>query len=370
MKIALLGDIAFFGKYSIENKSIFEYFRDASELLKNYDCVIGNLETPFCNTSKPFGYKSAHIKAEPENIEILKYLNVGIVNLSNNHILDYGIKGYEKTKKVLSDNGIEFFGIDNKQYRVEKNGQKIALSGFCCYSTNALGYYNHKTKKGVNVLNAFDIEKLLLKNSEEGYFNIVSIHAGQEHVNYPNYDHVEMARLFSDKVPYIYYGHHPHVLQGIEEENESLIAYSIGNFCFDDVYTDKSTKPLIEQTKENKSSMILSVEIEDNKIVKYNTIPIYLGDSKMEIQSNDEIQNKISDFSNYLSLPKEKYIMQRNIELNSFVEGRKNHRDFNWYIKRINYRSISLIINSILNKRKYKQAVKNYLEYYKSIEKH
>ena len=91
MKIALLGDIAFFGRFSIENnKDVYQYFEKVSEYLSSFDYVIGNLETPMCNIERPVGAKSAHIKSSPENANLLKYLGICAVNLANNHIFDFG----------------------------------------------------------------------------------------------------------------------------------------------------------------------------------------------------------------------------------------------------------------------------------------
>lgn len=256
MKIALLGDIAFYGKYSTANRNIYEYFSDVANILKEFDHVIGNLETPLIKSNfSPYGSKSAHIFSEEENVQLLKYLNIDIVNLANNHIFDYGILGYVNTKRILDANNISYFGIDNKQLKIEGYDSKIALCGYCCYSTNSLGYYDKKKQIGVNILDAFSVEEALIENYNQGYMNITSFHVGQEHINYPNYDHIEMARKLAQKVPYVYYGHHPHVIQGIEEIENSLLAYSLGNFCFDDVYTSKSYKPLIKQQKRIRSHL-------------------------------------------------------------------------------------------------------------------
>lgn len=48
MKIALLGDIALFGKYDVnKNSDVYVYFEEVAKLLGKFDCVIGNLETSF-----------------------------------------------------------------------------------------------------------------------------------------------------------------------------------------------------------------------------------------------------------------------------------------------------------------------------------
>ena len=63
MKIALLGDIGFFGKYSVlRGRESFDYFSDIAEYLSSFDHVVGNLETPLCGGLSRKGQKYAKIK--------------------------------------------------------------------------------------------------------------------------------------------------------------------------------------------------------------------------------------------------------------------------------------------------------------------
>jgi poly-gamma-glutamate synthesis protein (capsule biosynthesis protein) len=361
MKIALLGDIAFFGKFSLtENKELYTYFKDVSELLKKYDHVIGNLETPFTKEKVSYGNKSAHIHSSPENINLLKYLNIGIVNLANNHIYDFGKEGYDLTKQILKENKIDFFGIEDDQFILEDEENKIVFNGVCCYSTNPIGI-NSKSLKGINSLNIPILESKIINNHNNGYYNIVSVHCGQEHVNFPNFDHIQLARKIASDTPFIFYGHHPHVAQGLEEFENGLIAYSLGNFCFDDVYTSKSKEPLIKQTLNNKESFILEIEFKNNKLINHKIIPIFLGDQKMEIGSLT-ILKKIESYSNKLKdLNKVEYIDQRQKYINSFIQNRKNLRDLNWYVKRLNFKSIRLMLDVRSNSKNYFNSVKKHL---------
>lgn len=360
MKIALLGDIAFFGKFSIkENKNLESYFKDVSKLLNKYDLVIGNLETPFVKNEKPFGYKSAYIKSEIENVSLLKYLNVSVVNLANNHIYDYGASSYELTKKVLTEHDIKFFGLENKELLLNYSENTISLNGYCCYSTNPMGM-QPPLKKGINELNYPLVAEQLKKNTAKDIFNILSFHIGQEHVNYPNYDHIELGRKLSEIGPYVFYGHHPHVAQGVEKVNDSLLAYSLGNFCFDDVYTSKSDKPLIKQSENNKESFILELTVEDNKLLDYKIIPIYIGDTKMEVGDSD-ILTKINEYSDELVSDKEKYKDSRKNLLDVYINSRKTMRDLNWYVKRLNHRSFFLILSARKNAKKYYTTLKQFL---------
>ena len=356
MKIALIGDIALYGKFSTSNKEIFNYLYSIKKVLSECDYVIGNLETPFADKRmRPYGHKSAHIKAKPDNIKILKYLGVNAVCLANNHTFDYGEVSFELTKQILKDNNIEYFGINsNKEVIKDIENNKIVLCGYCCYSTNPQGCGNN----GINEYNYAVVTERLKEYYNNGYNVIMSVHAGQEHINYPNPDHVKIARLLANNAPFVYYGHHPHVLQGFEEYNSSLIYYSLGNFCFDDVYTNKSKEPLIKMSDNNKSSMIVILEYNDNRLISHKEIPIY--DAQLIEEKCIVISKQISLYCDKLSKIDEEYQIMRNTILNEYISSRKSMRDMQWYLKRINYSSIRQIINAkLLLLRRVKKYLKN-----------
>ena len=360
IKVALLGDIAFFGKHCVNNnKDIYAYFRSVKEQLSQYDYVIGNLETPFIKKgAKTYGSKSAYIGADFENVKLLKYLGVGIVNLSNNHIFDFGKSSFKDTLQLLEENKIQYFGTyDQPDLVIEKEGNKIYLNGYCCYSTNPLGL----GKNGINVYNFLDVKKQLEDNSKNGINSIFSIHAGQEHVNYPNYDHLYLARELAKVSPYVYYGHHPHVLQGIEVKQNAIIAHSLGNFCFDDVYTEMSKEPLIKQTDNNKSSIILEIHYENNKIVGHHAVPIFLADNEIVV-GKEGIINDLQQYSDYLKTEKSEYVSYRNGLFANYIVERKNMRNFNWYIKRLRFKSVKMILNSRKNSKNYIENVKSFVK--------
>ena len=94
MKIALLGDIALFGCFSVnENKNLKQHLKEISDYLAGFDLVIGNYETPFSVKQKKSGAKSAYICSDVENVEVLKWLHINAVNLANNHVFDCGDEG-------------------------------------------------------------------------------------------------------------------------------------------------------------------------------------------------------------------------------------------------------------------------------------
>jgi poly-gamma-glutamate synthesis protein (capsule biosynthesis protein) len=357
MKIALLGDIAFFGRYSLQNNvDLYEYFKDVKQILELADIVVGNLESPFVTSQKKYGAKSAHICSSIKNVELLNFLNISIVNLANNHSFDYGRKSFDLTKEILETNNIDYFGVEGKQTKIEVSENKIALSGFCCYSTNPLGIRENI----INELNIPAIRETMRLNSQNGYYNILSIHTGEEHVNYPNYNNIKMARILSEEFPYVYYGHHPHVIQGIEDINNSLLLYSLGNFCFDDVYSSNSSTPLIKQSENNKRGLIVILDFNKNNLSKYEFYPIYMDKDKMIV---NEIHSfpQLKDYSSILSLPEDKYSKIRESILTAYITDRKKQRNLKWYLKRMNFNSFKMIVNSYKNSKKYHDTLIKYL---------
>lgn len=354
MKIALLGDVALFGINTLANKEYRNKFRVIKMALSNYDYVIANLETPLTTYNGTVGGKSAYIKGAPKDVEILKYLGITHVSLANNHMFDYKQEGINDTINVLDKHKIEWFGIKGKTIDIVDNTNRLRLHGYCCYSTNAKGLSTI-----IDVLDPFKIEKDIEHDLKERYLPILSCHWGQEHIHYPNYDHVKVSRKLSKKGKVIIVGHHPHVLQGIETINEALVAYSLGNFCFDDVYTSKSSKPLIKLSDANKESVILGLEIKDNIIIN-REIETFTFD-KIQYASNPKIKHKIEIWSRFLDTEEADYIKIRDKELDSYLNERKKQRDIEWYFKRLNLESAKIILSGKYNSKRYKSLVKKYI---------
>ncbi len=356
MKIALLGDIAIFGCHCLsKNKSFKNYFDKVKKHLSDFDIVIGNLEAPFVkNESSVFG-KSATVKSHPINVELLNYLGITHVNLANNHIGDFGIKGYKRTIDLLSINKIEWFGTENKQIDLEIDNEKISLLGFCSYNTNPSAI-RFKSKTGLNYLDARKVYENVKRNFKNGFLSIVAIHSGQEHVHMPSSEEVKFARKIAQDFNYIYYGHHPHVIQGFEEIKGSALFYSLGNFIFDDVFTPRDTyKPLIKLSRHNKTGIIGEVEIQNNKIIKCNSTPIYMSDESMKI--DDEIDDV--DLDAYNSILKDagskEYDQKRANTIQDFLNSRRQMRDFKWYLRRLNLNSIGILLKAKQNLRLYQK---------------
>lgn len=351
MKIALLGDIALFGTNTVENSNWREKFAPVKAILGECDYVIGNLESPLTTYDCAIGGKSAYLKGSPDDVEILKYIGITHVTLANNHMYDYCQRGLEDTLKVLDDNGIVWYGVKGKQARIMTPEREVALLGYCCYSTNG---------KGMGIVNILDPEQIEKELDGVGdAYPIVSLHWGQEHVHYPNYDHIEVARKLCANRSITIHGHHPHAIQGIEGVGNSVVAYSLGNFCFDDVYTKKSKAPLIKLSRDNQESFVMVMDFDESKPI-YHIVPFsFEGGMYREDRT---IEERLNSWSAALEIDKEEYKTKRQVDLERYLTKRKSSRTIEWYLRRMNVESVKMIIASSQNSKKYAKLIKKYIQ--------
>ncbi|MCH7780840.1 MAG: CapA family protein [Acidobacteria bacterium] len=100
---------------------------------------------------------------------------------------------------------------------------------------------------------------------------VVSLHSGKEYADEPNAAQVELSHAAIDAGALLVIGHHPHTLQGLEEYNGGLIAYSLGNFVFDlDAGDLESLGPRAFET------VVLYVTLTEDEIVGVRMEPVFI----------------------------------------------------------------------------------------------
>lgn len=196
------------------------FLGDTKDIFEHDDLTILNLETTFTNADESYRVKKAfNFKAPPETVDVLTTSSVEVVNLANNHMYDYGEKGYNDTMSVLKNANIGYYGYDN-YYVFEKNGVKIGMAGFYCAESTAAECKN-KTLTAINALKAKNVDSI-----------IMTYHWGIELDLSQNTDQEEVAHYAIDNGADLVLGHHPHNVQGIELYKDKYIVYSLGNWTF------------------------------------------------------------------------------------------------------------------------------------------
>ncbi len=260
--LAGIGDIAL-------SKPIGEDLSEALDVLRRADVAIGNLEAPFTAGGEAAD-KWVTLRQDPALVE--EYVKIGfkVLNIANNHMLDYGLEGLLTTIETLRRRGIEHIGgglnIDEAlRYKtIEKNGIKLAFIG--CASTLPGASIAGKTKPGLAPLRVRttyyiepemekeqpgtppviftvavkdDIDRLvdvILDARAEAEHVVVSIHWGLAYQESILEYQPQAARAFVDAGARLVLGHHPHRIQGVEKYRDGFIFYSLGDFFLDTPY--------------------------------------------------------------------------------------------------------------------------------------
>lgn len=270
----------------------FEYVID---ILCDADLRFMNLETVLTEEKEPVAQKWIHIRTEPSAIRFLHELDIDVVNVAHNHILDYGVGGFNDTLDCLAKAGISPIGVGKSLDSMvqpaifDRNGFKIAFVGFM--------YPIFDPSKEIfiaDISNPDETFQVIRDLRESCDLLIVSLHWGAEHVIHPSPEQIEFAHRLIDNGTHLVIGHHSHCVQGVERYKNGLIAYSLGNFNF--------WQPDVETEWFNRLSVILRVELARLGVLDYELIPVWIDESYLPaVIQDEETKYRADDYFQRLS---------------------------------------------------------------------
>lgn len=211
-------------------------FSLVKEQISRADIAIGNLEVTLAG--KPYrGYPN--FSAPDEYLQAIKDAGFDVLLTANNHCLDRGKKGMERTICMLDSLHIPYAGTyrnatERRQrypFFINKNGFRIAILNYT-YGTNGIKV------TPPNIVNFIDKDiirqDIRSAQARQPDAIIACMHWGEEYKSLPNREQRELADwLFKQGVTHII-GSHPHVIQPMELRTEGtrqhIVVYSLGNF--------------------------------------------------------------------------------------------------------------------------------------------
>ncbi len=224
----------------------FRYVRD---YVKSADLAILTLEVPL--DGKPYsGYPQ--FSAPDALAACAKEAGFDIMTTANNHCMDRGRHGLERTLRALDSMDIPHLGtyLDRKQHddehplMVTVNGMRLALLTYT-YGTNGIPVAEPNV---VNLIDTAEMERDLRVARQRGAdFIITLIHWGIEYAVKANAEQEETARWLLAHGSDAVIGGHPHVVQNFtldavpdNNRHPEIVVYSMGNLVSNqrDVNTD------------------------------------------------------------------------------------------------------------------------------------
>jgi poly-gamma-glutamate capsule biosynthesis protein CapA/YwtB (metallophosphatase superfamily) len=238
----------------------FNYpFLKTRDFLKTGDIVFANLESPI--TEGPVvktGEMSFH--ADPGVEQALADAGFNIVSLANNHTPNYSQKGLLDTFDLLSKAGIKYVGAGKdtmdaaKPVFMEKNGIKLAFLAYNDSDVVPSSYAASESRAGTNFMDITKMKQAVIEAQKQADLVIVSMHSGTEY-SVPNQRQISFAHAAIDAGADLIIGHHPHVLQRVEQYKDKYILYSLGNFVFDQMFSLETRQSVIVKMKLSKEGV-------------------------------------------------------------------------------------------------------------------
>lgn len=299
LNITLVGDL-FLGNWIekyIQKDPSYPYLHIAS-ILEQSDLLIGNLEAPLSLKGEVYVAKTYTLHCHPQTVQVLKAGGFDAVTLANNHIMDFGPSALMETIAVLTEHNIKYAGTgaDIKQARtpayLEKCGFKIALLAY--NNTLPLEFNASDSTPGTAPGRWEYIETDIKKAKAAADIVIVSFHWSAELLKEPKPYQRSLARLSIDSGADLVFGHHPHVIQGIEIYKNRVIAYSLGNFIFSS-YSKKVKDSIILQVRMTKDGpqavTIFPINVNNHQVV-FRPKPLSGADATVALEELSALSSK------------------------------------------------------------------------------
>ncbi len=227
--VCILGD-AMMHSGQISRAHFDESFKHTSPYLKKADVVIVNMEETFAG--EPYsGYPC--FSAPDAYARALSDAGANVFLMANNHILDKGEAGLERTidlyGRMADEDGLMYTGIDGKVLYLRANNILLGIVN-ATYGTNAGG----PSADRINRLTDRDLIKSMMTEAAQRADIVLALpHWGEEYVLTHNASQAGYARTFAELGADAVIGAHPHVVQDCENlkmQGKTVpVVYSLGN---------------------------------------------------------------------------------------------------------------------------------------------
>lgn len=272
-------------------------FKLIAPVVNGADITYGDLECPLTNRYE-VPYSGMDFVAPAKTIAGIKMLGLDVVTLANNHSTNFGRPALTDTIKLLETNKIAYAGGGNnydeahRPALAEAGGTRFA---FLSYNGIKGSLDASAVEPGVAWINILPwypdseqdfetVEADIREARKQADFVVVGIHWSKEYEYHPNSSMVTLARRACDAGADMVIGQHPHSIQSLESYKGKLIAYSLGNFIFDQRFS--------EQVRQG---VVMKCELRKNVVVSVEFVPYRINNACQTVPLNGSSGQKVLD---------------------------------------------------------------------------
>ncbi len=231
-----------------------------SYVLANFEASIPSEHQPTPNNTFKFSVNSVFLK---------NFREAGFTHLSlaNNHSFDHGLPGYNNTVTTLWDNNFVPFG----------HPTVLSTSSITFLSVDNKVISLIAIHTLFNNPDPIQLKQIIDYASLNSDIQIAYIHWGNEYSLVHSIEQRKLAKELSSYGTDLIVGHHPHVVQDIELIDKTIVFYSLGNYIFDQYFSDSV-----------QNGLVLDINLEDSLSIKL--LPVTSIDSKNQPKYMSELE--------------------------------------------------------------------------------
>lgn len=257
-------------------------FGDVRSVSTGADAFLINLECALTAAETAIRKYGPNLKAAPECAQALRGFGVTDAGLANNHIYDYGRKGYFDTLRALEEAGIRYTGVGmNAQCARKKH--TIALNGksICLIAVGDREYsYALANREGIRVFDPIDTIEDVRDARNDSDFIIVTYHGGSEQCRYPSPRVRKLCQAMVRAGADLVLCQHSHCIGVMEKYEGKMILYGQGNFYFN-----------LAEEEDNphwKNGLLLEIDMDSNMTPAYRFYPVKTTDTGIALCHGEE----------------------------------------------------------------------------------
>jgi D-alanyl-D-alanine carboxypeptidase len=268
----------------------YRFMFENAGFLREADILFGNLEGPISDVGTDLGNLYS-FRMSPAVMPALRDVGFNVLSVANNHMGDWGVEAFTDTLTRLANNRIISPGGGlskaeaEKPQVITKHGVKFGFLAFTDVGPAWLAA--GKNKPGILLANDPKLPEIITKAAKEVDVLVVSYHFGEEYQQEPNQRQINLGRLAINSGAKVVAGHHPHVVQKVERYGGGVIAYSLGNFIFDQGFSEETMRGLALEIKFKGKEII---EINERKTVQNQlfqpSLELPNGQSSVDLKNN------------------------------------------------------------------------------------
>ncbi|MFH1244419.1 MAG: CapA family protein, partial [bacterium] len=225
-------------------------FIQVGKIMQESDLTYINLESPLI-ANCPVTAVGMKFCGSAQNITGLVWAGVDVASLANNHATNYGSTGLDETVQILQKNGIAVTGVGSPAV-VTKNTISVSFVSFD------------------DVSRSVALKELIKQIGDARAISdlvVVTFHWGAEYQSTPTTRQVTLAHTAIQAGADLVIGAHPHWVQSHELYQGKPIYYSLGNFVFDQDWSE-----------ETKKGLVVRFTYQGSNLVNTEELPVYIRD--------------------------------------------------------------------------------------------